>query len=242
MSESKELALKEPDYLANINPLDNESPAAQDDIKVPNIIIAQPNGSCMKDGDPGFIDGIRAGQFYNNVTREVLGKVITRQFIHYFKVYNIYKGTPASPEWVGAVPEADFLKLRNRQFNKDVGIMTTDLPDQFIKENWRFVLSDDSFDFSFMNIKPGGIQEAKNWVNMMQSYFSKGKDVMTFEWEIPTFLKASKTTNNSSYQIDGSHIKHVGYVSEAQYQKAKRIKEEIKRSQDQHLQQVSEDY
>lgn len=239
MSDTKELELKKPSYLQNQNPLEMECPVDQEDIKVPFIVIAQPLGTALKEDDPGYIEGCKPGYFFNSTTRATYGKSIRLQFIHYFKVFNVYKGTPQAPEWVEALSEADFNKLPNRQFIKDMGaIMTPGKPDMFIKENWRFVVAlpdDDTFDFSFMVVKPGGIQEAKTWVNQMYEQFKRGVDVLSIIWEVPTFSKQSKTVNSSSYQIDANKIKAVGFVDEEAFAKAKRIKEQIKASMAQHM-------
>ena len=231
--------LKKPTYLQNQNPLDMECPVDPDDIKVPFIVIAQPLGSVMKEDDPGYIDGCKAGYFYNSSTRNVYGKSVKLQFIHYFKVFNVYKGTPQAPEWVEALSESDFEKLPNRQFVKDVGgVMTPGKPDMFIKENWRFVVAlpdDDTFDFMFMTVKPGGIQEAKIWVNQMYEQFKKGTNVLSLVWDIPTFSKQSKTVSATSYQMDSSKIKPVGFVTEEAFNKAVRIRDQIKASIASHL-------
>lgn len=237
MSESKDIELLKPSYLANLNPLDLDSPVQQEDIRVPSIVIAQPAGSAMKEEDPGYIEGLKAGQFYNGQDRSIYGKVIQVQFIHYFKVFNVFKGTAQNPEWIESLPEHEFTKLRNRVF-QDAGIMTPDKPDCFIKETWRFVIApraDDSIEFAFLNVKPGGITDARTWVGLMYNRFRKGEDVLSMIWEIPTYSKESKTANASSYQIDGAKIKVVGYVDQAQYEKAVRIRDQIKKSQAQLL-------
>jgi hypothetical protein len=233
MSDTKDIELKRPSYLANLNPIDNELPVQQEDIRVPSIVIAQPAGSALKEDDPAYIDGLKAGQFYNGQDRSVYGKTLRVQFIHYFKVFNVFKGTPQNPEWQEALPESEFLRLKSRVF-QDHGIMTPDKPDCFIKETWRFVValpSDEAIDFAFLNVKPGGISDAKAWVNAMYTRFKKGEDVLSLIWEMNTYSKESKTANASSYQIEGSKIKVVGYVEQDQYEKAVRIRDQIKKSQ-----------
>ena len=237
MSEMKDIELVRPSYLANLNPIDRETPVQQEDIRVPSIVIAQPAGSALKEEDPGYIDGLKAGQFYNGQDRSIYGKVALFQFIHYYKVFNVFKGTPQSPDWVESLPESEFMKLKNRVFQEH-GVMTPDKPDCFIKETWRFVVApqvDDTIDFAFLNVKPGGISDAKLWVNAMYSRFKKGEDVLTLIWEIPTYSKESKTANATSYQIDGNKIKVVGYVDQAKYEKAVRIRDQIKKLQAQFL-------
>lgn len=233
MSDTKELEIKKPAYLANANPLDNDCPVQQEDIRVPSIVISQPASKALVDGDEAYIDGLKAGQFYNSSSRKIYGKTMRVQFIHYFKMFNVFKGTPAAPEWVESLSEPEFLKLRSREF-REIGIMTPDKPDCFIKETWRFVvnLSDDNtMDFVFLNFKPGGISDAKIWVNQMYEAFKKGEDVLSIEWELNTYSKESKTANASSYQVEGSRIKRVGFVDEARFNKAHSIRNDIKVSQ-----------
>lgn len=233
MSDTKELEIKKPAYLANANPLDNDCPVQQEDIRVPSIVISQPASKALVDGDDAYIDGLKMGQFYNSSSRKVYGKTLKLQFIHYFKQFNVFRGTPAAPEWVETLSEPEFLKLQNREF-RDIGIMTPSKPDCFIKENWRFIvnLSDDStMDFVSLNFKPGGISDAKAWVNQMYEIFKKGEDVLSIEWEINTYSKESKTANASSYQVEGSKIKRVGFVDELRFNKAHSIRNDIKASQ-----------
>jgi hypothetical protein len=124
--------------------------------------------------------------------------------------------------------------LKNVVFDKKVGFMTPEKPDMFIKETWRFTIAMPDYpdvDFAFLNFKPGGISDAKAWVNAMYTRFKKGEDVLTLIWEANTYSKDSNTSNSSSYQIEGSKIKVVGYVEQAQYEKAVRIRDQIKKSQ-----------
>jgi len=230
---SNEIEVKKPSYLSNINPLDSECPVQQEDIRVASLVIAHPAGKALIEGDAAYIVGLKAGQIYNSSSREVYGKTIRLQFIHYFKMFNVFKGTAASPEWVEALSETEFLKLPNREF-RDVGVMTPAKPDCFIKETWRFVVNvsaDTTTDFMFLNFKPGGITDAKMWANSMYEAFKKGEDVKTIEWELTTYNKPSKTANASSWQIDGQNIKRVGYVDEARYNKAVSVYNDIKKSQ-----------
>jgi hypothetical protein len=233
MKRMSDLELRKPSYLANLNPLDTECPVQQEDIKVPSIIISQPASVVLKEEDPAYIDGLKAGQFYNKESQKIYGKSMRLQFIHYFKVFNVYKGTPQSPEWVEALPESEFIKLPNMEF-RDFGVMTPAKPDMFIKKNWRFVVAnpdEPETDFMFFNVKPGGISDAKMWVNTMYKMFKQGVDVLSIVWEMNTYSKASKTSNASSYQIEGSKIKQVGFATDEAYHKAVRIRDEIKKSQ-----------
>lgn len=237
---NNEIATVKPAYLSNLNPLDNECPVGMEDIKIPSIVLAQPASKAMVETDPGYIDGLRPGQFYNSVTREVYGKSVKVQFVHYFKTYQVFKGE----EWQEALPEAEFKKLRNVQFDKKNGFLTPDKPDCFIRENWRIVLmlpEYNSFDFVFLNVKPGGIGEAKQWVNQMFAKFQNGEPINAIVWEINSYLKQSSTSNNPSYQIEGARIKAVGYVGQEQYEKAIKIKDQIKASQEAHIS-TGEDY
>lgn len=230
---ANEIEVQKPSYLSNLNPLDAECPVQQEDIRVASVVIAQPQSTALNEENAAYIDGLKAGQFYNSSNREVYGKVIKLQFIHYFKMFNVFKGTQANPEWVESLPESEFLKLRSREF-RDIGIMTPDKPDCFIKETWRFVVNltaDDGTDFMFLNFKPGGISDAKMWVNAMYEIFKKGEDVLSIEWEINTYSKESKTANATSYQVDGAKIKRVGFVTQERYNKALRVRNDIKKSQ-----------
>ena len=232
-----DLMLKKPDYLANVNPMDNVCPIEMEDVKVPILVLAQVASKALQESDPGYIIGLKAGQFYNSVTREIYDKSLKLQFIHYFKTYQVFEGKQ-NGEWKEALSEDEFKRLRNVQFDKINGFLSPDKPDSYIKENWRFVVSvigDDSFDFVFMNVKPGGIGEAKFWVNQMFAKFQKGELVNAIIWEVSSYMKESKTSNASSFQIEGSKIRAVGYVDQSQYEKAVKIKDDIKMSQANHI-------
>ena len=193
---NNEIATVKPAYLSNLNPLDNECPVGMEDIKIPSIVLAQPASKAMVETDPGYIDGLRPGQFYNSVTREVYGKSVKVQFVHYFKTYQVFKGE----EWQEALPEAEFKKLRNVQFDKKNGFLTPDKPDCFIRENWRIVLmlpEYNSFDFVFLNVKPGGIGVAKQWVNQMFAKFQNGEPINAIVWEINSYLKPIRPPGHS---------------------------------------------
>ena len=224
-----ELELVKPSYLANINPLENENPVEMGDVKKPYLVIAQSNSKALLEDDPGYIDGLKPGYFYNSSNRKVYGKNVTLQFIHYFKSYNIYKGE----EWKESIPENVFVTLRNRVFDPKVGITTTDYPDCNIKESWIFVvkvIEDDEFDFVFFSIKAGGISDAKNWLSKIQNIYRRGGASESVLWNVTTYLKESKVVSSKSYQIDGEKVVQSGFVDERTYKNAKIIKDQLKKA------------
>lgn len=235
---SNEVTVQKPAYIANLNPLEADFQPDIADIKVPNIILAQPASDVLKEENDGYIDGLKAGQFYNSSTRQVYGKILHLIYVHHFKVFPVYKMNGQIREYQETLSQAQFDALKGKCRPQDgYGTMSVDKPDCIIGEHWKFVVinaDDASFDFMFLTIKEGGLSDARMWYNKIFSAWKgnptagiEGKHPFTVVWELNPYLKESKTSSSTSYQLNGNGIKEIGWATEEQYNRAIKTKDSI---------------
>ena len=73
---SKAVAEVAPDYIKQGGNRGSEE-VTRDDLVIPRLEVAQALSPCLKESNPEYIPGIKAGHIYNSVTRENYGPAVT---------------------------------------------------------------------------------------------------------------------------------------------------------------------
>jgi hypothetical protein len=102
-----------PDYLKDeeitglgLNDLTSE------DIKMPNIAIAQGMSKCVKPNEPEYIEGIKQGEIYDTATSAIYGKEVNLCFANFITRHAVFSGSKNS-KYIGTYDtpeEADLVK------------------------------------------------------------------------------------------------------------------------------------
>lgn len=112
MPTKKAVALKEenammvkPDFLANREgPARGSEEVGSDDVTVPRIELVQSLSSCRDEDDPSYIEGIKEGNMYNNVTREIYENDLAIIPVAFRKEYLIWRDQQKGGGFRGAFP------------------------------------------------------------------------------------------------------------------------------------------
>jgi hypothetical protein len=80
---------------------------SMDDLVIPRLELVQALSPCLKEKDPGYIDGAKPGMLFNNVTRELYGNSVIVIPVYFKKEYIVWKDRKKGGGFVGAFSSPD---------------------------------------------------------------------------------------------------------------------------------------
>lgn len=161
-----------PDYLREM-PVDyrGSENVEQDDILIPRLLQAQSENQTkqMDPDEPSYIEGLRAGDFFNSVTGRVYGQRVTVVPLYFFKTGIEFKpqseggGVRKIYQDVNEIPkgEADFTEENGERVKPKVTL---------IRNRMCLILSTDAPPEPIVvGLKGSNIKEAKKWSSLIKA-------------------------------------------------------------------------
>jgi len=194
-----------------------EEHLSQDELELPFLRVAQKGSPQVDEDKPEFIEGLKAGQYFNTVSGAIYGDTLIVQVHGYFHNYTIWKGEKGNGEFSGTMTTDEFREFeRSNKLERDGGDMV-----QFVEgEQFRytdthnFIISAPEHEEDGIMIYPlssTGCKAAKKWNTLNNGRRVNGRPTKRYAtlWEIKT---AGFEKNGFTWKQTSS-IKALGWVT-----------------------------
>lgn len=194
-----------------------EEHLSQEEMELPFLRIAQKGSPQVDDDAPNYIEGLKAGSFFNTVSSQVYGDELKVQVHGYFRNYTIWKGLKGSGEFQGTMTPDEFDRFeKTNKLERDGGdyVHTVDGESLRYTDTRNFIVSLPEYEEEGILIFPmssTGIKPAKNWNTLNMGRRVDGKKMKRYMtlWE----LKTSGFEKNGYTWKQVSRVKPLGWVN-----------------------------
>lgn len=221
MSEKKELMVRSEEELdlALVAVAEGEEEhLSQDELSIPFLKVAQKGSPQVDEDKPEYIDGLKAGCYFNTVSGANYGESLKVQVHGYFHNYTIWKGEKGSGEFHGTMTTDEFRAFeKDNVLTRDGGDMCQVVDGEQLRytDTHNFIVSLPEYEEEGIMIYPltsTGCKAARTWNTLNNGRRIKGRPAKRYMtlWEIAT---AGFESNGFTYK-QTSKIKALGWVSE----------------------------
>lgn len=178
-----------------------------DEVQTPLLLLAQKQSNAIDSDHQAYIEGLKVGDFYNNVAGKSYGDKLIVQCHGYFRRYGIYEGEEKqSAEFKGSMSVEEF-----ETFQKESGPFDFDKGDQLhnnmrYRDTRSFIITMPGHPEDGIMIMPlssSGIKAAKSWNTQYNARRVKRYATL---WELES---KTDTKDGNSFKIIG-RIKPLG--------------------------------
>ena len=83
-------------------------PVDSDSLIIPYLRIGQTSGDFMKRGSSKYIEGLRGGDFFGPLSREVFGDTMRLVVVKYYRNFSVYESKESNAKYLGTITPAQF--------------------------------------------------------------------------------------------------------------------------------------
>lgn len=194
-----------------------EEHLSQEELDIPFLRIAQKGTPQVDEDNPGHVEGLKPGQFFNTVSSQVYGDTLKVQVHAYFRNFVIWKGEKGHGEFSGTMTPEEFAAFeKDNKLIRDGGDMTHTVDGEQYRytDTRNFIVSLPDYLEEGVMVFPmssTGIKPSKNWNVQHNSRRINGKPTERYAtiWELTT--KGFEKNGFTWKQV--SSIKPLGWAS-----------------------------
>lgn len=188
-----------------------------EDLVIPRLELVQSLSPCLEEGTGAFIDGAKPGMLYNNVTRELYGRMVSVIPVSFKKEYIVWKDRKKGGGFVGAFSTADEADAVMASQEVPGDHRVNDTANQFC-----LLIHPETGDLIeiVVSMAVTKLKVSRQWNTLIRI---NGGDSFARVYELGSFLDENK----AGEKYHNFTIKNVGYVSELQYKRAEELYEVV---------------
>lgn len=212
-AEGKEVA---PSYIRDSGKGLGSENITSSDLIIPRVEVAQAQSKCLSKKDPGYIEGISAGDLYNTVTRRNYGTNVVFVPIYFNREYLLWKDrSEGGGGFRGHFP-TELEAIQHKRTLDDADVVTC----QETHQQFGLVLnSDGSMDEVFVSMARTKLKASRSFNSLARM---NGGDRFGRQYLLTTVEESNDKGDFWNYAF-ANH----GYPKEAAYTKANRLYEQI---------------
>lgn len=205
-----------PDYIKQGGGRGNEH-VDMSDMVIPRIEVAQALSKCLKESDPGYIEGIKQGDLYNTVTREIYGPAIRVVPVIFKKEWLAWREQDLGGGFAGAYPTNEECEARIQQEEKPDEWESTETAQQLVM----VILNDGSTQEAVVSMNKTKLKVSKQWNSLIRL---NGNDRFSRMY----VLHSVDETNSKNQDFKNLGVYNGGFPPADVYQKAEALYDAVR--------------
>lgn len=199
-----------PDYIKNSGTARGSENVGTKDITIPRIEVAQALSKCLKESDPGHIDGAKQGHLYNSVTRNLYGSSAVIVPIMFKREYLIWKNRQKGGGFRGAF-DTEEAALRAKKLLDD----GADCEVQETHQQFVLVVDNKRIDEAVISMSRSKLKASRNFNSLVRM---NGGDRFSRSYRVGSVAESNDKGDYFSLQF-ANH----GFPAREAYEKAERL-------------------
>lgn len=171
-----------------------EEHLSQDELEIPFLRVAQKGSPQVDDDKAEFIEGLKAGYFFNTATSEFYGDEVQLQVHGYYRNFTIWKGAKGQGEYCGTMTPEEFTEYdKLNKLERDGGDMVEFIDGIEMRytdtRNFLVSLADKPEEGILLYpMSSTGIKPAKKWNTLNRTRRIQGKPAKRYAtiWNLKT--------------------------------------------------------
>lgn len=188
-----------------------------EDLVIPRLEVCQALSACRDEEDPNYIEGIKEGDLYNNLTREVYGREVLVIPVVFEKEYLIWKDRKQGGGFRGAYKSMAEAQAEVSAAEDGEHLEISDTSQHYCL----IVKGDGSTEEVVISMAKSKRKVSRTWNSLMRL---NGGDTFTRVYG----LSGVSEKNNDGDKFYNLSVRNVGYVSQSQYETGESLYNSIK--------------
>jgi hypothetical protein len=191
---------------------------SMDDLVIPRLELVQALSPCLKEKDPAYIEGAKAGMLFNNVTRELYGNSAEVIPVYFKKEFIVWKDRKKGGGFEGAFMSPEEAEECREAMENPDDYRVNDTANHFCLLRNKHTSKLEEIVVSMAVTK---LKVSRQW-NSLQRI--NGGDSFTRAY----VLSGVEDKNKAGEEYNNFAVKNLGYVTEFEYKQAEALYETVK--------------